>query len=65
MTVYHPTHSQTIGFSECVTILGEMVVRAKQDAGIDPSQPLESLVGIMCDAWGGGGGGIPSPSILI
>ena len=35
---------QGIGFDECVAILGEMVKKAKEDAGIDPSIPLEALV---------------------
>jgi len=33
-----------MGFDNCVKILGEMVVEAKKDAGLDPTVPLASLV---------------------
>ena len=48
--------SQQIGFDQCVAALGEMVVQAKKNAGIDPSQPLESLVrGVKGGGVKGGG----------
>ena len=35
---------QQIGFEKCVSILADLVVRAKQAASLDPAQPLQSLV---------------------
>lgn len=35
---------QQIGFEECVSILSDLILRAKKEASLNPSMPLESLV---------------------
>lgn len=37
------TNHWLIGIDECVRVINEMVVKAKQDAGVDPSSPLKCL----------------------